>query len=95
MFTPTRSWLVEVVQVTSDDKQQRILELFKGVTGLTVLGASSGQDHFVVLGCDGNLMKSAAEVLISEIDPDAFCTYISDSRPLSDSASSLDDDAAS
>ena len=94
MFTPTRAWLVEVVKVTSRDKQHEILELLTGVVGLTVLGTSSGHDHFVVFGCDGNLMKGAAEVLIAEIDPDAVRTYVSDPRPLIDTSPRLDDDDA-
>ena len=95
MFTPSRTWLVEVVQVTSRDKQQEILELLKECAGLTVLGTSSGHDHFVVFGCDGTLMGGAAEALIAEIDLDAVRTYVSNQRPSSETSPRLDDDAAS
>ena len=74
------SWFVEVIRVTSLKKQQHILELFHSVAGLTVMGASVDHDHFVVLGSVDNLMKSAAEVLIADIDPDSVCTYMSGPR---------------
>jgi len=82
MTTPP--WFVEVVHLTNRDKQQEVLELFEDVTGLTASGISSGGQHFVVLGCVDRLMKSAAEVLIADIDRGAvYDSYISGSRPRS------------
>jgi len=75
MTTP--SWFVEVVHVTNRHKQQQVLGRLQGVAGLTASGVSSGHDHFVVVGCLNDLMRSAVEVHLSEIDHDAVCTYIS------------------
>lgn len=77
MATP--SWFVEVVHVTSRNKQQEVLRLFEGFSGLTASGITSGHNHFVVFGCVDTLMKRAAEVLVSDIDHDAvYTTYVSD-----------------
>jgi len=81
MATP--SWYVEIVHVTSLQKQQDVLRLFEDVAGLTAMAVSSGDGHFVVLGTIDTLLKSAAEVLISEVDPAAVLTYNSDARTLS------------
>ena len=78
---PTPNWFVKVVRVTSRDKQQQILSHFQAVIGPTAMGASSGGDYVVVLGCFDSPMKSAAEELISDIAPDAHCNDISGSRP--------------
>jgi len=51
--------------------------MFEGVDGLTVSGVSTDHKHFVVLGFVDQLIKSAAEVILAEIDRDAVCTYIS------------------
>ena len=80
---PTPPWFVEVVLVTNRHKQQEVLGLFHGVTGLTAMGVTSGHDQFVVFGAVDNLMKSAAEELISDIDHDAVLTHNSDARPRS------------
>ncbi|HWM14972.1 MAG TPA: hypothetical protein VNP97_00130 [Microbacterium sp.] len=82
MGTPAQPWFLEVVHVTSRAKQQEVLTLLGGVAGLTTMGVSSGRDQFVVVGAVDNLMKSAARVLISDIDPDAVLTYNSDAAPL-------------
>jgi len=73
---------VEVVHLTSPQKQQEVLKRFHGVDGLTALGTSTGDDHLVVFGCFDDLMKSAAEVILADIDQDAVCTYVSE-PPLS------------
>jgi hypothetical protein len=73
----TSSWFVEVVHVTSRHKQQEVLTLFGGVSGLTAWGVSTGHDHFVGFGGVDDLVKNAAEVLLSAIDHDAICTYVS------------------
>jgi hypothetical protein len=77
MATPS---YVEIVHVTSRQKQQEVLRLFRDVAGLTAMGVSTGQRHSVVFGCLNSLMKSAAEVLLAELDPDAVCTHVSGPR---------------
>ena len=79
-MAPT-SMFVEVVHVSSPHKQQEVLKRFHGVAGLTALGTSSGDDHLVVFGCFDHLLKSAAEVILADIDHDAVCTHVSE--PLS------------
>jgi len=78
MATP--SWYVEIVHVTSLEKQQEVLRLFQSVAGLTAMGVSSGHDHSVVFGCADKLMRSSAEVFLAELDPDAVCAHISGPR---------------
>ena len=78
MATP--SWYVEIVHVTSLQRQQEVVRLFQDVAGLTAMAVSSGDHHAVVFGCVDSLMKNAAEVLIAEIDPDAICTHVSGPR---------------
>ena len=73
----TTSLLVEVVLVSSPEKQQEALRRFHGVAGLTALGTSSDDDHFVVVECVDQLMKSAAEIILGDIDHHAVCTYVS------------------
>ena len=77
----TASWFVEVVQVTSPGKQQEVLALLHGITGLTALGTTSGRDHFVVFECADHSMKISAEVLIAEIDRHVIWTYPSGPGP--------------
>jgi hypothetical protein len=74
------SWYVEIVHVTSLQKQQEVLRLFQSVAGLTAMGVSSGHDHSVVFGCSNSLMRGAAEVFLAEMDPDAVCTHVSGPR---------------
>jgi len=80
MAPTSSSWYVEIVHVTSLEKQQEVLRLFQDVAGLTAMGVSSGHDHSVVFGCVDSLMRSAAEVLLSELDRDAVCTHVSGPR---------------
>ena len=86
MATP--SWYVEIVHVTSRQKQSEVIRLFQDVAGLTAMAVSSGDGHSVVFGCVDSLMRSAAEVLLAEIDPDAVCTHISGPRVQSQMAPS-------
>jgi len=74
------SWFLEIVQVASLQQQQQVLQLFQTVPGLTVFGASGGSHHIVGFMCDDQSTKSAADVLLAEIDPNGVCIY--DSGPL-------------
>ena len=73
----TTHWFFEMIRVTSLQKQQEVLERFRGVTELTAYRASSasGTLHIVSFWSDNQLVKSAAEVVIAEIDPDAVWIY--------------------
>jgi len=75
MATPFR--YVEIVHVTSLQEQQEVIKVFRDIAGLTAWGISSAHGPSVVFGCANSLMKSAAEVLLAEIDPASVCTQIS------------------
>jgi hypothetical protein len=51
---------MDVVHVTSREKQQEVIKLFTGVAGLTAMGTSTNDDYRVVIGSVDNLMRSAA-----------------------------------
>jgi hypothetical protein len=73
----TTHWFFEMIRVTSLQKQQEVLERFRRVAGLTAYRAwsVSGTLHIVSFWSGDQLAKSAAEVLIAEIDPDAVWLY--------------------
>lgn len=77
MHTP--SWILEVVRVSSREKQQEVLGHFPGLNGLIATGMSAGPDHFVVLGCVNDLFKGLADIVIADIDDGAVCDYLSES----------------
>jgi len=72
----TTSVFVEVVRVTSRKRQQDVLRLVRGVVGLTAFDVSSGNHHLVIFWCADKVAKSAAELLLADIDHDAVCTYL-------------------
>jgi len=81
-MAPT-SVFVEVVHVTSQEKQQEVLRLFRRVAELSAIEVSAGQHYFVIFWCADELMKNAAEVILGDIDHDAVCTHVSSPRPRS------------
>lgn len=78
MFTP---WYLEIIRVSSREKQQDLLTLLHEVVNVTALGSSSGSDHFVVFDCPDQRLKAAIEKLFAEVDPASAPTFQSD-RPL-------------
>ena len=72
MATP---WFVEIVRVSSYQKQQDLLTLLHEVASVTALGSSSGADHFVVFECPDQRLKLAIEKLFGEVDPASIATY--------------------
>ncbi len=66
MFTP---WYLEIVRVSSREKQQDLLTLLREVVTVTALGSSSGLDHYVVFECSDLPLRRAIEGLFTEVDP--------------------------
>ena len=66
MFSP---WYLEIVRVSSREKQQDLLTLLREVVSVTALGSSSGADHYVVFECSDLLLRRAIEQLCIEVDP--------------------------
>lgn len=75
MFTP---WYLEIVRVSSREKQQDLLTLLRDVASVTALGNTSGHDHYVVFECPDRLLKSATEKLFAEVDPASVRTQTHD-----------------
>jgi hypothetical protein len=71
-------WIIEIVRVSSRAKQREVLSHFPGLNGLTATGLSAGPDHLVVLACASDLLKSLADLVISDIDDGADCDYTSE-----------------
>ena len=67
-------WYLEVVNVSSRQKQQDLLKLLHDVAGVTALGSTSGSDHFVVFECPDIRLKIAVEKLFTEVDPASVLT---------------------
>jgi len=78
MFTP---WYLQIVRVSSQQKQQDLLTLLQEVASVTALGNTSGQDHFVVFECPDVRLKIAVEKLFAEVDPASVLTQ-AHSHPL-------------
>ena len=76
-------WYLEVVRVSTEEKQQDLLTLLREVASVTALGSSSGPDYYVVFECPDQRLKAAIEKLFGELDPAAEPTFQSD-RPLQD-----------
>lgn len=74
-------WYVEIVQVSSYEKQQDLLTLLHDVAGVTALGSSSGPDHYVIFECPDPRLKIAVEKLFVEVDPASVLTHTA-RRPL-------------
>jgi len=68
-------WYLEIVQVSSLQKQQDLLTLLREVAEVTALGSSSGDDYFVIYDCPDRRLKSAVEKLFAAVDPDSHATY--------------------
>lgn len=73
MATPF--WFVVIFQVTSGEKQQKILKFLQQVSGLTALGTFRDDDYFIVFECEDQAMKRSAEVLVGGIDPGCIQTF--------------------
>jgi len=72
MTTPP--WYLEIVHVSSHEKQDDLLALLHEVDGVTALGSSSGPDHYVVFECSDRRLRTAIENLFGEVDPAAVLT---------------------
>ena len=72
----TSPWYLEIIRVSSLEKQQELLRLLHHVTGVTALGTSVGIDHFVILECPDLRLKSAIEKLFVDVDPNAVLTHM-------------------
>jgi hypothetical protein len=70
----TTPWYMEIVQVSSREKQQDLLRLLHEVAGVTALGSSSGSDDFVIFECPDQRLKIAIEKLFAASDPDSVVT---------------------
>jgi hypothetical protein len=68
-------WYLEIIRVSTREKQQDLLTLLREVVSVTALGSSSGPDHFVVFGCQDQQLKTAIEKLFTEVDPGADQTF--------------------
>lgn len=77
MSTP---WNLEVVRVSSREKQQDLLTLLRDVVSVTALGSSSESEHHVVFDCPDQRLKLAIEALFAEVDPSSAPIFMS--RPL-------------
>ena len=68
-------WYVEIVRVSSHERQQDLLTLLRDVAGVTALGSSSGSDHFVIFECPDLRLKIAIDKLFVEVDPASVLTH--------------------
>jgi hypothetical protein len=68
-------WYVEIVRVSSNEKQQELLRLLHDVAGVTALGSTSGSDQFVIFECPDLRLKAAVEKLLVEVDPSSVLTH--------------------
>lgn len=66
MFSP---WYLEIVRVSSLEKQQDLLTLLREVVSVTALGSSAGRDHYIVFECSDLPLRRAIEKLLTEVDP--------------------------
>ena len=78
----TSPWYVEIVLVSSFEKQQDLLSLLHDVAGVTALGSSSGSDHFVIFECPDRRLKIAVEKLFVDVDPASVLTQTHHHQPL-------------
>ena len=72
--TRTTPWYLEIVHVSSREKQQDLLTLLHEVASVTALGSSSGPDHYVVFECPDRRLKTSIEKLFGEVDPASVLT---------------------
>jgi len=72
--TRTTPWYLEIVRVSSREKQQDLLTLLHDVASVTALGSSSGPDHYVVFECPDRRLKTSIEKLFGEVDPASVLT---------------------
>ena len=68
-------WYVEIVRVSSLERQQDLLRLLHEVVGVTALGSSSDSEHFVIFECPDLRLKIAVEKLFVEVDPTSVLTH--------------------
>ncbi|RYJ03031.1 MAG: hypothetical protein EON52_18495 [Actinomycetales bacterium] len=73
------SWLILIYQAPTHASQQRILQRLTGVgtSDLTVLGAASGPDAFVVAECAGPREQALIDQAVAEVEPAATLVYAS------------------
>ena len=72
----TSPWYVEIVRVSSIEKQQDLLRLLHEVVGVTALGTSTESEHSVIFDCPDVRLKIAVEELFAEVDPNAVLTQV-------------------
>lgn len=68
-------WYVEIVRVSSLEKQQDLLSLLHEVAGVTALGSSNVSEHFVIFECPDLRLKIAIEKLFVDVDPASVLTH--------------------
>ncbi|MGH3473700.1 MAG: hypothetical protein ACRDOT_02170 [Aeromicrobium sp.] len=66
---------MEIVRVSSVEKQQELLKLLHDVAGVSALGSVSGSEHFVIFECPDLRLKTAVEKLLVEVDPASVLTH--------------------
>ena len=75
-------WYLEIVHVSSHQKQQDLLILLREVAGVTALGSTDGPDHFVIFECPDIRLKIAIEKLFIDVDPNSALTHSTNEEPL-------------
>ena len=67
-------WYVEIIRVSSHEKQQDLLRLLHEVASVTALGSSTDSEHFVIFECPDLRLKMALEKLFVAVDSAAVLT---------------------
>ena len=77
-----RSWSIEIYQVLDQDRQQRILEVFREVerSKVTALGTQSEHGWFVIVEVGSIDDRIFASRTVRVLDPRAALTYSSGRR---------------
>jgi hypothetical protein len=70
----TTPWYLQIVSVSSRQKQQDLLRLLHEVAGVTALGSTTGADYFVIFECPDLRLKIAVEKLFTDVDPASVLT---------------------
>lgn len=67
----TVPWYLEIVHMSSREKQQDLLTLLRDVVSVTALGSSRDDEHFVIYDCPDRRLKVVIDALFSDVDPSA------------------------
>lgn len=75
-------WYLEVIRVSSLEKQQDLLRLLHEVAGVTALGSSTDSELFVIFDCPDLRLKLAIEKLFAAVDSESVLTQTHHQRSL-------------